>query len=219
MTGTKPVVGEGLVFACICMYFACIMYVFACICLYWGGCRPQVLCPLYCLYRLYWYVFICIRHVFVCIVLVNTSSFQTNTNIQTNTNTIQTRKICMYCVRRVYVLCMYLCVLILKTWIISWNRLFRGICTSQWILTVSAVITATESFIFHASLSQYGMIWWPDHGPRVDVEEFAPGSWRIGSVTCALREVRLLLACHWKRNGSSVAYGYQRNTHTGRCLL
>ena len=98
-------------------------------------------CMLYCLYCMYWYVFVCIRHVFVCIELVYTSSLQTNTNIQTNTNTIQTRKICMYCVRRVYVLCMYssLCVLILKTWIISWNRLFRGICTSQWILTVSAV--------------------------------------------------------------------------------
>ena len=105
---------------------------------------------------------------------------------------------------------MYLCVFISKTWFISWNRLFRGICTCQWILTVSAVITATAWFISHTSRSQYGMIWWPDHGPRVDVEEFAPGSWRIGSVTCAFREARQLLACHWKRNGTSVTDGYQR---------
>ena len=116
----------------------------------------------------------------------------------------------MYCVRWMYVSCMYLCVLILMTCIISRNRWARRICTSQWSLTVSAVITARECFIFHASLGQYRMIWWPDHGPRVDVEEFAPWSWRIGSVTCAFREVRVLLACHWKRNGSSVADGYQR---------
>ena len=109
---------------------------------------------------------------------------------------------------------MYLCVFISKTWFISWNRLFRGICTCQWILTVSAVITATAWFISHTSRSQYGMIWWPDHGPRVDVEEFAPGSWRIGSVTCAFREALLLLACHWKWNGPD---GYQRQAAQNTC--
>jgi hypothetical protein len=91
-----------------------------------------------------------------------------------------------------------------------WNGLSWRICTCQWILTVSAVITATEFLIFHTSLSQYWMIRWPDHGPRVDVKEFAPGSWRIGLVTCALREVRLLLACHWKRNCTGVTNRYQR---------
>ena len=108
-----------------------------------------------------------------------------------------------------YVLCMYYCVLISVMWIICWNRV-------SWRLTVSAVITATECFICHTSLrvSQYWMIWWPDHGPRVDVEEFAPGSWRIGSVTCAFREDLLLLACHWKWNGPD---GYQRQAAQNTC--
>ena len=94
--------------------------------------------------------------------------------------------------------------------IISWNWLSRRICKCELILIVSAVITATACFIFHTSLRRYGMIWWPDHGPCVDVEEFAPRSWRISSVTCAFREARQLLACHWERNSPSVTDGHQR---------
>ena len=56
------------------------------------------------------------------------------------------------------------------------------------------------------------MIWSPDHGPRVNVEEFAPWSWGIGSVACASREALLLMACHRKRNGSSVTNRYQWQT-------
>jgi hypothetical protein len=79
----------------------------------------------------------------VCILFVYTSTLQTNTNIQTNTYTIQTQKKCMSYVRWMYVLCKYLCVLILIILIVSCNRLSRRIRTCQWILTVSAVITAT----------------------------------------------------------------------------
>ena len=64
MTGTKPVVGDGLVLVCICMYFACIVHVFACICLYWEpstttGFVPVVLLVLH--------VLVCIRMYSTCI--------------------------------------------------------------------------------------------------------------------------------------------------------
>ena len=89
----------------LCMY----VHVFACI---RDPQRPQVLSPLYCMYCMYWYVLLCIAYVFSCIVLVYTISLQTNTNIQTNANIIQTQKICMYYVRWMYVFVMYLCVLV-----------------------------------------------------------------------------------------------------------
>ena len=93
-------------------------------------------------------------------------------------------------------LCLYIW-LKLITWLIE---------HCQWTLTVSAVIPATTCFISHKSLCQYRMIWRPDHGPRVDVEEFAPWSWTIGSVGSAFWEALKLVACHRKRNGSSVTY-------------
>ena len=78
----------------------------------------------------------------------------------------------------------------------------------------TCIYHSNSVFYCFTSLSQFGMIRWPDHCPRVDVKEFAPRSWFRGSVACAFREVRLLMASHRKWNGSG-RYQGQAAQNTG----
>ena len=68
MTKSKPVVVEGRVLACICMFFACFLYVFACICLYWkpSTTTGSLQCCIACIacIDMYWYVFAMYWYVF-----------------------------------------------------------------------------------------------------------------------------------------------------------
>ena len=100
----------------------------------------------------------------------------------------------------VCIMYVFVCIDLVYIWCLA--RSFWHVCTCQWKLIVPAFMAAPAWFIFRTLLSQFGMVWWPDHSPRVDVKELASRSCFRGSVACAFREVRLLTARHRKRNGS-----------------